>query len=213
MRVAFATAVLVAVACVPSEGPLMEPGRDCLQCHGAGGAKRWTVAGTTWSGVAPTAQGARIAITDAGGKSFTLKANQVGNFYSAEPLTFPLTVSVNGKPMPDPVKYGGCNMCHGPYGVQTGENMLPGDDCLRCHDGTMAKRFTAAGTFLPPGSSVTVSAGGNTVTLTTNSVGNFFTDAPLTLPGTASVNGQRMEPALTYGGCNRCHGAGGAGGD
>jgi hypothetical protein len=30
-------AALLALACVPSEGPLMEPGRDCLECHGGDG--------------------------------------------------------------------------------------------------------------------------------------------------------------------------------
>jgi hypothetical protein len=204
MRVALAAAML-AVACVPSEGPLMEPGRDCLGCHGGGEAKRWTVAGT-WP-----PQGSRVTVADAAGKSFTLKTNQVGNFYSAESLAFPLTVSVDGKAMPNPVTYGGCNLCHGPFGVQAGPLMLPGDDCLRCHDGTVAKRFTAAGTFLPAGSTVTISAGGSTVTVTTNQVGNFYTDQPLMLPGSTSVNGHLMQPALTYGGCNRCHGQGGAG--
>jgi len=108
MRAALAVAVLLGTAsCIPEEGPLMKPGSDCLDCHGGGEARTWTVAGT-WGG-----QGNQAHLQDAAGKSFTLHTNQVGNFYTAESLTFPLRVSVNGKPMPDAVTNGSCNTCHG----------------------------------------------------------------------------------------------------
>ncbi len=90
----------------------MKAGQDCLECHGGGEARTWTVAGT-WS------RGASVTITDATGWSLTLRGNAVGNFYTAESLTFPLqSVVVDGASMPanaapDAFRYGGCNRCHG----------------------------------------------------------------------------------------------------
>lgn len=111
MRTLVAIAALLGAACIPEEGPLMEPGDDCLHCHGGGeeDARSWTVAGT-WGG-----QGNQVFIRDAQGKSFTLHTNQVGNFYTAEPLAFPLEVAVNGASMPGGVAAAeaSCNRCHG----------------------------------------------------------------------------------------------------
>jgi hypothetical protein len=52
---------------------------------------------------------------DAAGKSFSLHTNQAGNFWSAEPVTFPLRVGVDGIAMPAAVTASGasCNRCHG----------------------------------------------------------------------------------------------------
>jgi hypothetical protein len=199
-------AALLAAGCVPEHGPLMEPGADCLRCHDGDRAKRWTAAGT-WGG-----QGNTVAIQDAGGKAFTLTTNQVGNFYTAEPLTFPLQVAVNGTSMPGGLSAqqgGSCNRCH--LGGETpGPLMSPGRDCLGCHDGAGAKLWTVAGTWSAPGATVTVSdARGATATMTTNEVGNFYTETSLTFPLTARVGGQTMPGAVTYGGCNSCHGRGG----
>ncbi len=105
---------LVGAACVPNPGPTMSPGQDCLECHGNGGGEEdavaWTVAGTFGR------QGSTISIRDANGWSFTLTANQVANFYTREPVLFPLTVAVDGAVMPGTVAYGGCNRCHGSGG-------------------------------------------------------------------------------------------------
>jgi hypothetical protein len=109
-RSAALVALLIAsAACIPEAGPMMKPGSDCLGCHGGGEAPRWTVAGT-W-----TAQGQHVVIVDAAGKSFSLHVNKAGNFWSAEPVTFPLQVSVDGAAMSDPVDAIGasCNRCHG----------------------------------------------------------------------------------------------------
>lgn len=210
MRAGLAAAAAAAAlaACIPEEGPLMAAGQDCLGCHGGGEARRWTAAGTWRS------QGQQVTFAEANGRSVTVRTNQAGNFYTAEPLAFPLTVSVDGAAMPNPVTYGGCNRCHDRgAALAGGPDMLPGADCLACHDGTSGvKRFTAAGTW-QPGARVVLS-GGTTVTLSGQSaVGNFFTDAPLAFPLTASVNGSAMPGPVTYGGCNRCHGNGGGGGD
>lgn len=87
--------------------------------------------------------------------------------------------------------------------------MDPGSDCLTCHDGTNAARFTVAGTFLPAGATVTVvDAAGTTVSQATNSAGNVYVFAsrpPLVFPLTASVDGVAMSSPVAYGGCNACH--------
>ncbi|HET8540277.1 MAG TPA: hypothetical protein VFL83_10435 [Anaeromyxobacter sp.] len=213
MKSAAVLTLLAASACIPSRGPMMDPHRDCLGCHGGGEAKRWTAAGT-WT------EGARVTVIDANGKNVPMDGNQAGNFYTAEGLALPFTVSVNGETMPDPavtaeprpaarLSYGGCNACHlGPGQViELGPEMLPGSDCLTCHGagGMASTRFSAAGTFPPPewqpGTSVSV--GG--VSTTTNSVGNFFIEAPIAFPARATVRGSTMNPDPSYGGCNRCH--------
>ena len=110
-RAATLALLLASVACIPEEGPMMKPGSDCLNCHGGGegDARPWTVAGT-WE-----RQGQQVLIVDAAGKSFSLHVNQAGNFWSSEPVTFPLRVSVDGAAMADPVAAAdaSCNRCHG----------------------------------------------------------------------------------------------------
>jgi hypothetical protein len=211
MRIHVAVVLLVSTACVPEEGPLMAPGQDCIACHGQGGAKAWTVAGT-WR------RGAHVTVTDASGKTVEMTGNKVGNFYTAEPLTFPIRVSVDGVEMPpaslraNRILYGGCNLCHvKDAGVRPMEYMGTGRDCLRCHDGNMAPHFYAAGTFPPAGRTVVIRDGiGFTVTSRTNAVGNFWVVTPLALPlQAASVDGASMPPSEGLGpGCNACHGSG-----
>jgi hypothetical protein len=207
MRRAAAVALLAAgAACIPEFGPLMAPGQDCLGCHDGGEARRWTAAGTF------PGQGRTVVLTGADGRAITLETNRVGNFYTAERLAFPLRVAVDGASMPDAVTYGGCNQCHGSGGTEVGPLMAPGQDCLPCHDGTRAQRWTAAGTWGRQGATVVLQdSGGKTVTLVTNQVGNFYTAEALAFPLRASVDGQQMGPDATYGGCNRCHGGGGGG--
>jgi hypothetical protein len=200
---------------------MMAPFQDCLGCHGRGEGKAWTVAGT-W------AKGAHVSVTDANGKTVPMRGNDAGNFYTAEPLAFPLTVSVNGKVMPDPailteprppakLTYGGCNLCHRAEQVTMtfGPEMLPGSDCLTCHrpGGMSSTTFYAAGTFPPPQwpAGTTVRVGGQTTN--TNAVGNFYITTPLTFPTAASVAGASMEGGAPYGGCNACHVNGNAPGD
>ncbi len=203
--------LLLAGACVPGNGPDMAPFQDCLGCHSAAGtAKAWSAAGTWRKGV-------HVAITDATGKTVTLRGNDVGNFYTREHLVFPLTVSVDGKVMSDsgtgaaiPVTYGGCNACHRAETITVGPDMAPGSDCLVCHSaGGMASDhpFTAAGTFAPD---LPVQVGGQTTTTRPVS-GNFYLTGPITFPAAAIVGGSSMEGGASYGGCGRCHGAGGSG--
>jgi hypothetical protein len=142
-RLLMTTAVAVlAAGCVPADGPLMAPGEDCLECHGGGGdggdgsggdeltatpvsrldedGPPWSAAGTVFpaldSSPSDGLRGASVHLTDANGRSITLRSNAAGNFYTAEPLRFPLRVSVTiggrTEAMEDPVDYGGCNHCH-----------------------------------------------------------------------------------------------------
>lgn len=125
--------------CDPVNKPTMNPGQDCMTCHVEGGAASslpWTAAGTVFerydSPDTGGVQGVHVLITDALGKSLTLTTNATGNFYTAEPLTQPLTVAIeyNGtdagmftQPTADmiygqgqhPASMGiGCNGCHQP---------------------------------------------------------------------------------------------------
>jgi hypothetical protein len=98
--------------------------------------------------------------------------------------------------------------------------MKPGQDCTRCHDGDEAPKWTAAGTVFPEVSSpadaglegvavVVTDAGGRSITMTSNSAGNFYTAEPLTPPLDAHVekDGHRIvaNAAVPRGGCNDCH--------
>ncbi len=136
---------LAIVACTPENGPLMRPGDDCLRCHGGspGGsagqevrhATPWSLAGTVYPAVDANAnagiEGVDVQVTDAKGFAFTLHSNQVGNFYSAEGVTFPLRVCVSREGrvqcMEGPAPHGACNYCHAvpPLGQATGRIAAP----------------------------------------------------------------------------------------
>jgi hypothetical protein len=124
-------------ACGPGtcegEGGEMLPGSDCLSCHSSGAAKEvedappLTAAGTAFvdlDGTAPLT-GATVRITDAGGFILELTTNSVGNFYTNEPLTFPINaeVEVDGtvQAMGTSVDVGGCSSCHACAGSAGGK--------------------------------------------------------------------------------------------
>ncbi len=119
-RALLLAAVLVSACGIPAHSPMMLPGEDCLRCHSGERAQQWTLAGTLFS--TPTAatdaglEGASVLVTDANGRSLTLRTNGAGNFYTAESLVFPLHVEVqqNGVSvgMAMAVPSGGCNACH-----------------------------------------------------------------------------------------------------
>ena len=116
------------VACVPADGPLMEPGENCQGCHGGTGtlylserrrhAKQWTVAGTVFdpANTAVGSEGVQVHITDANGFSFRLRTNLAGNFYTRETVQLPLQACLerNGNTVcqQSPVASGACNSCH-----------------------------------------------------------------------------------------------------
>lgn len=110
--------------------------------------------------------------------------------------------------------------------------MAPGDTCVSCHaqSGGEAPSFTIAGTVYPTaheptncnganvsGATVTITdANGATITVTVNSVGNFYTTKPVATPFHAVVqyagNTRAMVAAQTTGDCNSCHTESGASG-
>jgi hypothetical protein len=104
-----------------------------------------------------------------------------------------------------------------------GGRMLPGADCVVCHDGTSseddeAPRFGAAGTaFRDLGGSDGLSdalvrvtdANGTVVELATNSVGNFYTTRTFVFPIDAEIEVggtvRAMAASVDVGACNSCH--------
>ncbi len=109
--------------------PTMSPGQDCLICHAPGlraAYRPWTVAGTVYQSPTDPADagiaGALVLLTDAAGKSLTLVSNAAGNFYTEEPLQFPLShlevdrdgvrMAMNLDPALVPSAVGSCNRCH-----------------------------------------------------------------------------------------------------
>jgi hypothetical protein len=178
MRVLLVAAALTGLACgIPSNGPTMLPGENCQDCHRSGGdATAWTAAGTVFTNpsdpVSAGVRGARVSLTDANGKTVTMNTAQGGNFYTREPLSFPLVARLEKdgvtRVMSLPVPDGACNRCHNlpPSGNGTpqttpvgriaiigggtgDEFMNPGDHCILCHDGRAAPQFTLAGTVYP----------------------------------------------------------------
>ncbi len=98
--------------------------------------------------------------------------------------------------------------------------MLPGQDCLTCHKAGSTPQWTAAGTvYVDPEAAAGDGEGGVTVHLTdragrtlsleTNSAGNFYTAEPLELPLQVAVERQGRRLAMSMpapsGGCNGCH--------
>lgn len=111
---------LAAAGCIPSEGPTMMPGEDCLGCHSGGEARGWSFAGTVFTredaAASDGVQGVTVIVTDANGKQVKVRSNEAGNFYSAERLTPPLRAALSrgGQvvEMEDTFQNGSCNTCH-----------------------------------------------------------------------------------------------------
>jgi mono/diheme cytochrome c family protein len=110
--------------------------------------------------------------------------------------------------------------------------MRPGADCLECHGNgggggeggeDDARPWTVAGTVFDGtgagasgvrGAAIVITdAGGWTITLHSNSAGNFYVADGLRFPLRVAValNGvtKTMPGSVSYGGCNSCHGPGG----
>ena len=134
MRAFVLIAALAAACGIPDESPVMQPGQDCFQCHGRN-AQAWSVAGTIYPAADSAASagfgGAKVFLTDAQGRAFTLTSNSAGNFYTAEPLKFPLHVEADANgvrmAMSAPVTSGSCNTCHAqpPTGDALGRVFVP----------------------------------------------------------------------------------------
>ncbi len=111
-------------------GPTMQPGNDCLNCHSSG-RNGFSAAGTVYVGAADTTgvSGVTVEITDAAGKKETLNSNSAGNFYTSASLTLPFKISVtrNGRTttMSSNATSGGCNSCHVRGGAAGAHVMAP----------------------------------------------------------------------------------------
>ncbi len=113
-----ASVVLAASACGPddgagsSTGATMRPGENCLSCH-----SNFTLAGTVYAadtllGVG----GVDVAVTDGGGVHH-YTSNSAGNFFTTDPLSALLGISVtrgSGVSSMSSVNSatGACNSCH-----------------------------------------------------------------------------------------------------
>jgi hypothetical protein len=122
--VSLAALAALAACGVPTQGPWMDPGQDCMQCHAASGGYRqpnapgWTLAGTVFASQRSVnyATDATIIVEDSTGTTLSIATNGSGNFYTAENMVPPFKVAMerNGKRivMPDKAPDGACNHCH-----------------------------------------------------------------------------------------------------
>ena len=103
-------------------------------------------------------------------------------------------------------------------GEDEGETMEPGKACLKCHGSGDDESFSLAGTVFESedaahgaeGVLITIlDAEGSTRQLSSNRVGNFFSEASLVPPFTVSLgegaNQRSMQTAASSGDCNSCH--------
>ncbi|MDB4947060.1 MAG: hypothetical protein JWP97_6594 [Labilithrix sp.] len=118
-------------------GPLMQPGKPCLGCHAATGARVFQLAGTVYptlhepDGCFGAAKpGVKVVIVDGDGVSHSMSVNANGNFYRITSLPLPYTAMVvdgtTTRVMHAPQTNGDCNSCHTGTGAGSpGRIMLP----------------------------------------------------------------------------------------
>jgi len=81
------------------------PGTACLQCHGAGQGPSFTLAGTVYDGLTsdvPRA-GVTVLLTDADGVEISMTTSDNGNFWTNQPIAFPVTTSTSSCPTTNPM--------------------------------------------------------------------------------------------------------------
>jgi hypothetical protein len=110
-----------------ASGPNMEPGASCNSCHN----HAFTIFGTVYPtahepNLCNGANGIKVVITGADGKTQTLTTNTAGNFYSqtavAKPFSAQVTSGNGTRMMMATQQSGDCNSCH----TQNGANSAPG---------------------------------------------------------------------------------------
>ncbi len=115
------------------EGPLMEPGAACIQCHSdpQWPGPQFAAAGTVYPSLyePDTCWGSpsvTVRITDAHGEVHTATSNAVGNFVFDRPIARPYTAQVEAagrvRTMHASQVDGDCNRCH----VESGGVLAPG---------------------------------------------------------------------------------------
>lgn len=113
----------------------MRPGGACIACHATEDGPTFTVAGTVYPTMTELSDcngtngmgSLHVVVTGSDGKMVSIAVNDVGNFYTREPVAFPFhakVVSGTGKEltMTDAQSTGDCNGCH----TSTGANGAPG---------------------------------------------------------------------------------------
>jgi hypothetical protein len=102
------------------------PGKSCFQsCHNHG----FTLAGTLYTNATGNTgfAGATMSFVDAANKSFDLVVNSNGNFYTSQPITFPVLIIASACPsavkMEGSAPNGTCNACH--VGATSDQMHLP----------------------------------------------------------------------------------------
>jgi hypothetical protein len=144
MRLALAATLAAAAlltACSGEEegGPDMQPGSNCMGCHGGGDAPAFTAAGTVFTGGGSTVGlgGATVTITPSGGAPVVLTTRASGNFYTNKPLTPPLAISVsdgtNTNAMSSTASSGACGACHAPGPTSPLAARVHVGTCASCH--------------------------------------------------------------------------------
>ena len=130
--------------CLPAAAPTLDghhnPGMPCLQCHdgNTAGANKFTAAGTVYDQLSLAAgakglSGVTIEITDANNNKVTVVTASLGapgNFWTDQPLTFPLKVRASSCPSDRPMS----------EPLAANANVGAGDgNCSRsgCHDPAM----------------------------------------------------------------------------
>jgi hypothetical protein len=120
-------------------GPRHRAGQECGVCHdGAlGDPSEFSVAGTIYVDQAATeaAYGAVVTLTDSKNQTYTLTANEVGNFYVSPKdyaPAYPMQVSVN---------YSGVN-------VRMNSVVARGGSCAECHKSPAGPK-SAGPVFIP----------------------------------------------------------------
>jgi hypothetical protein len=83
-----------------------KPGEPCLSCHRAGGpGPAFTLAGTAYTTLAggTPVVGATVHVVDATGADVALVTARNGNFWTAQPFAFPVTVRASRCPETRPM--------------------------------------------------------------------------------------------------------------
>lgn len=118
-------------------GPLMAPGKTCLACHAATGAKTFFVAGTVYPTLhepnncnGSSAANLNVVLIDANGVSHTVPVNAAGNFVRVTSFPLPYRALVvrgtSVREMKTPQTDGDCNGCHSEWGNKSpGRVMAP----------------------------------------------------------------------------------------
>jgi len=98
----------------------MRPGEACIACHaGDSEAPTFSFAGTVFTAAdgQQGAEGVSVTVVDSTNTQVEVTTNRVGNFFTRDPVTPPLTITLTSPggaaaTMPLEAAHGDCNLCH-----------------------------------------------------------------------------------------------------